>query len=268
VTALVWQRFDECCKSPLAVTHTHENAKHGTRTLPTPAVPRAAGTNRKACYRVPGHSALIHVVRQADPDLREQAAAYTVEHVARTRAIQRRDALLATLCERERFIQRGFDFQEAELASARVRQSEKARTGNTAAVKALKDIKEQQRTLAQRRQQGEAQGLEPAAGQEHGARSAPIQARFLSLAADSSPWPSDLAATQTVKLQLATAVTGAGAVAGGAAGSASRGWTEVVAESKRLVAETELEPSGMQDLADLMPDLLEIKNEFNAPLSF
>jgi hypothetical protein len=37
------------------------------------------------------------------------------------------------------------------LASARVRQSEKARTGNTAAVKALKDIKEQQRTLAQRR---------------------------------------------------------------------------------------------------------------------
>jgi hypothetical protein len=152
------------------------------------------------------HLALIHVVRQADPDLqelatdeildcrlvgikqyegaemtlcpvehlmllkggqglpsvaqrlaigaenlRDQAAAYTVEHVARTRAIQRRDALLATLGERERFIQRGFDFQEAELASARVRQSEKARTGNTAAVKALKDIKDQQRTLAQRR---------------------------------------------------------------------------------------------------------------------
>ncbi len=152
------------------------------------------------------HLALIHVVRQADPDLlelatdeildcrlvgikqyegaemtlcpvehlmllkggqdlpsvaqrlaigaenlRDQAAAYAVEHVARTRAIQRRDALLATLGERERFIQRGFDFQEAELASARVRQSEKARTGNTAAVKALKDIKDQQRTLAQRR---------------------------------------------------------------------------------------------------------------------
>ena len=94
------------------------------------------------------------------------------------------------------------------------------------------------------------------------------QARFLSLAADSSPWPSDLAAAQTVKLQLATAVTGTGVVGGGAAGSASRGWTEVVAESKRLVAERELEPSGIQDLADLMSELLDIKNKFSTPLSF
>jgi hypothetical protein len=93
-----------------------------------------------------------------------------------------------------------------------------------------------------------------------------IQARFLSLAADSSPWPSDLAAAQTVKLQLATAVTGTGVV--GAADSASRGWTEVVAESKRLVAEAELEPSGIQDLADLIPELLEIKNRFGTPVSF
>ena len=83
--------------------------------------------------------------------LRDQAAAFIAERVARSRAVDRRNALLATLDERERFIQRGFDFQEADLATARVRLSEKARAGNAAAVKALKEIKEQQRTLAQRR---------------------------------------------------------------------------------------------------------------------
>ena len=42
----------------------------------------------------------------------------------------------------------------------------------------------------------------------------------------------------------------------------------MVAESKRLVAEAELEPSGIQDLADLIPELLEIKNRFGTPVSF
>ena len=65
--------------------------------------------------------------------------------------MEKRDALLTALPEREQFVQRGFAFQEAELAAARVRQSEKARSGNTAAAKALKDIKQQQRSLAQRR---------------------------------------------------------------------------------------------------------------------
>ena len=53
--------------------------------------------------------------------------------------------------EREQFVQRGFDFQEAELANARLKLSEKARGGNAAAAKALKDVKEQQRSLTQRR---------------------------------------------------------------------------------------------------------------------
>ncbi|MBE0537365.1 MAG: DUF3883 domain-containing protein [Phycisphaerae bacterium] len=83
--------------------------------------------------------------------LKEQAEAFMVERVARQMAMQRHQALLDTLAERERFIRRGFDFQEAELAAARVKQSEKARSGNAAAVRALKEIKEQQRTLAQRR---------------------------------------------------------------------------------------------------------------------
>ncbi|HQE76883.1 MAG TPA: 2-oxo acid dehydrogenase subunit E2, partial [Candidatus Hydrogenedentes bacterium] len=52
-----------------------------------------------------------------------------VERVARSLALDRRQALVGTLPDREQFIQRGFDFQEAELATARVRLSEKARTG-------------------------------------------------------------------------------------------------------------------------------------------
>jgi len=83
--------------------------------------------------------------------LKSQAEGFVIERVARSLAMERRESLLAVLPEREQFIRRGFDFQEAELAAARVKQSEKARSGNTAAVKALKDIKEQQRSLTQRR---------------------------------------------------------------------------------------------------------------------
>jgi superfamily II DNA or RNA helicase len=87
----------------------------------------------------------------AGEQLKLQAEAFMVERVARSLALDRRQALVSTLPEREQFIQRGFDFQEAELATARVRLSEKARAGNAAAVKALKDVKEQQRSLTQRR---------------------------------------------------------------------------------------------------------------------
>jgi SNF2 family DNA or RNA helicase len=83
--------------------------------------------------------------------LKEQAAAFLTERIARGMALERRESLLATLPEREQFVQRGFNFQETELATARVRQSERARSGNSAATKALKEIKEQQRSLAERR---------------------------------------------------------------------------------------------------------------------
>src|SRR5262249_31017093 len=86
-------------------------------------------------------------------DLREQARAFLVERVAREMAVARREAILATLPEREGFVLRGFDFQEAEFAAARARQSEKARAGNAAAQKELGRIKEQQRGLALRRQE-------------------------------------------------------------------------------------------------------------------
>lgn len=83
--------------------------------------------------------------------LKEQAEAFVTERVARDMASQRRRQLLDMLPERERFTQRGFDYQEAELATARAKLSQKARAGNSAAAKALKDIKDQQRSLAERR---------------------------------------------------------------------------------------------------------------------
>jgi superfamily II DNA or RNA helicase len=86
-------------------------------------------------------------------DLREKARAFLLERVAREMAVARRQALLATLPEREGFVQRGFDFQEAEFAAARTRQSEKARAGNSAAQKELGRIKDLQRGLTQRRQE-------------------------------------------------------------------------------------------------------------------
>jgi SNF2 family DNA or RNA helicase len=86
-------------------------------------------------------------------DLREQARAFMIERVAREMAVARRQALLATLPERESFVLRGFDFQEAEFAAARTKQSEKARAGNTAAQKELGRIKEQQRGLGLRREE-------------------------------------------------------------------------------------------------------------------
>jgi hypothetical protein len=84
--------------------------------------------------------------------LKDQARAFVIERVARDLAMQRRKSLLDMLPEREQFIRRGFDFQEAELATARVMQGEKARSGNAAAAKALKEIKDQQRSIAQRRE--------------------------------------------------------------------------------------------------------------------
>lgn len=82
---------------------------------------------------------------------RDQAAAFLAERIARKMALERRESLFATLPEREQFIQRGFNFQETELATARAKQSDKARAGNAGAMKALREIKEQQRSLAERR---------------------------------------------------------------------------------------------------------------------
>ncbi len=85
--------------------------------------------------------------------LKAQADAFLHERVARAMAIERRDELLASLPEREQFLQRGFDFQEAELAAARLNLTEKARSGHALSIKALEEIKGQQKSLAARKAQ-------------------------------------------------------------------------------------------------------------------
>jgi hypothetical protein len=85
-----------------------------------------------------------------------------------------------------------------------------------------------------------------------------IQARFVALTEDSAPWPCELPAANSVKLQVAeTGVDGGGGGDGGPGPGA-----------KTLVAQAELEPSEIQDLGDLIPQLLEIKTKIDMPLKF
>ena len=85
--------------------------------------------------------------------LRDQANAYLMERVCRGMAVERRNRIVAALPERESFVERGFDFQEAELAAARAKLSPKARDGNKGAAAELSRIKTQQRELRYRRDQ-------------------------------------------------------------------------------------------------------------------
>lgn len=82
---------------------------------------------------------------------KELAFAYLAERVSREMALERKNRLLESVPERETFIQRGFDYQEAELATARAKHSEKARSGNRKATEALEEVKRLQRQLASRR---------------------------------------------------------------------------------------------------------------------
>jgi hypothetical protein len=92
-----------------------------------------------------------------------------------------------------------------------------------------------------------------------------LQARFVALAESSAPWPCEMPAANTVKLILSN--TGGGTTGGGT-GGVFGGGTGATTGSKTLIARAELEPSEIQDLGDLVPQILEIKNESNTPLVF
>jgi len=86
-------------------------------------------------------------------ELNIAAEAFLSERVARKTALGHKERMLGRLPEREMFLRRGFDYQEAELAAARAKHSEKARSGNRKAIEALEEVKRQQRQLTGRREQ-------------------------------------------------------------------------------------------------------------------
>lgn len=88
----------------------------------------------------------------AATEQKELARAYLAERIARGMALERKKTLADSIPEREGFIRRGFDYQESELAAARAKHSDKARSGNRKAMEALDEVKRQQRELAARRQ--------------------------------------------------------------------------------------------------------------------
>jgi hypothetical protein len=84
-----------------------------------------------------------------------------------------------------------------------------------------------------------------------------IQARFVELADGSGTWPCDFSGAKNVRLRVATGATDGG---GGADGGG--------VNKKKLVAAASLEPSEIQDLADAMPRLLDIKAKSKVPIAF
>ncbi|MBM4274055.1 MAG: DUF3883 domain-containing protein [Deltaproteobacteria bacterium] len=88
----------------------------------------------------------------AAQDLRELAKAFALEHIAWPLVEKRRQSLQQSLPEREDFLRRGYDYQEAELAAARARLADKIRAGDLQAKAELTRIKERQKALTAERQ--------------------------------------------------------------------------------------------------------------------
>jgi superfamily II DNA or RNA helicase/transcriptional regulator with XRE-family HTH domain len=86
----------------------------------------------------------------------DEARAFALTHVAMPAAEEIRGRLQADLTERLEMLRRGYDLQEAELATARAKLSERARIGDSRAKAELARIKEQQRALGDRRDEAQA----------------------------------------------------------------------------------------------------------------
>ncbi len=78
----------------------------------------------------------------------ELAKAYALESVAQSLVVERCQALVETLPERESFLKRGYDYQEAELAARRGKLRDKAAAGDSYAKGEMTKIKNRQRQLA------------------------------------------------------------------------------------------------------------------------
>jgi len=88
-----------------------------------------------------------------------------------------------------------------------------------------------------------------------------LQARFIELEGDSAEWPCEFAAAKGVKLKVADAQP--------SGGGADRGSDQRRGRSPHVrSAEADFEPSQLQDLGDLVPQLLEIKASSDVPIRF
>jgi hypothetical protein len=87
------------------------------------------------------------------PESIVHAESFLADRVADAAIAERRQTLLNEMPSREQFLNAGYDSHDAELAASRVRLAEKSRTGNAAALRALDRVKEQQRSLAERREE-------------------------------------------------------------------------------------------------------------------
>lgn len=82
----------------------------------------------------------------------DQAKEYAFEVIAKGLAGERKQRLLNSLPEREDSVRRGYDYQEAELATRRIEFSKKVRAGESRATIELSRIKERQRQISQLRE--------------------------------------------------------------------------------------------------------------------
>ena len=83
---------------------------------------------------------------------RDQALHFSLNQIAGGMVAERRQSLESTMGERFDFIARGYDYQDAELAAARARLSDKVRAGDPKAKGDVTKIRERQRTLATRKE--------------------------------------------------------------------------------------------------------------------
>jgi hypothetical protein len=77
---------------------------------------------------------------------------FALEQAVQPMVVRHKQDLLSDLPEREGFIKRGYAYQEAELAAARARCTEKANQGDAHARGELTRVKEQQRELTAQRE--------------------------------------------------------------------------------------------------------------------
>lgn len=94
-----------------------------------------------------------------------------------------------------------------------------------------------------------------------------LNARFIMVAEESAPWPCDLPSAAMVKLKVATN-TASGTTSGSLEGIGKSSGFSGTPASNILIAQSSFEPVELQDLADALPQLLEIKNKSNIPLTF